>query len=102
MLRRCHDSSLADTRTAQILWLGLNDFPHDPYIGMAMIGWAVGKLNAVMAGPESTKRFAQLNTIPLLLWLVTNFRSTTAKLKTSIIPGLLFAAYLYAGYIERD
>merc|ERR1719506_490655 len=47
----------------KILWLGLNEFPHDPYIGMAMIGWAVGKLNAVMAGPESTKRFAQLNTI---------------------------------------
>ena len=87
-------------RFTKVLWLGLNEFPHDPYIAIAMIGWAIGKLNAVMAGPESTRRFAQLNCIPLMLWLATNFKGG-AKLTTSIIPAALFAAYVYAGYIEQ-
>ena len=64
------------------------------------IGWAVGKLSAVRAGEEATRAFAQLNTIPLFLWLLTNFK-TGAALTTSIIPSLLFAAYVYAGFVEE-
>ena len=90
---------LGTERITKILWLGLNKFPHDKYIGMAMIGWAVGKIAAVREGPEATKKYAQLNTIPLLLWLITNFRGS-APITTSIIPTLLFGGYVYAGFIE--
>ena len=78
---------------------GLNTFPHDKYIAVAMIGWAVGKLSAVMGGVEATKRFASLNCIPLTLWLLTNFRGG-APFTTSIMPAVLLAGYVYAGFIE--
>ena len=87
-------------KITQYIWLGLNKFPHDQYIAVAMIGWAVGMLSAVRAGQEATRAFAQLNTIPLFLWLLTNFK-TGAALTTSIIPSLLFAAYVYAGFVEE-
>ena len=90
---------LGTERITKILWLGLNKFPHDKYIGMAMIGWAMGKIAAVREGPEATKHYAQLNCIPLLLWLITNFRGS-APLTTSIIPFLLFSGYVYTGFIE--
>ena len=91
---------LGTEKFTKMIWLGLNKFPHDKYIGMCMIGWAVGKLNAVLSGPEATKSFAQLNTIPLALWLLANIQGGKA-LTTSIIPGILFAAYVYAGFIEE-
>ena len=90
---------LGTERITKILWLGLNKFPHDKYIGMAMIGWAMGKIAAVREGPEATKHYVQLNCIPLLLWLITNFRGS-APLTTSIIPFLLFSGYVYTGFIE--
>ena len=85
----------------KFLWLGLNKFPHDKYIGMAMIGWSVGKLSAVMSGPEATTSFARLNCIPLFLWLLANFQ-TKAAITTSILPAILFAAYIFAGFIDSD
>jgi len=81
------------------LWLGLNKFPHDKYIGMAMIGWAIGKVHALMEGPESTKNYLKLNCIPLAVWLFTNL-SKSAPITTSIIPLILFALHVYAGFIE--
>jgi len=86
-------------KVTKMLWLGLNKFPHDKYIALCMIGWAVGKISAVMEGPEATKRFASLNCIPLALWLWTNFRGGAA-LTTSILPALLFGGYVYAAFIE--
>ena len=83
----------------KMLWLGLNKFPHDKYIGMCMIGWAVGKIAAVKEGEDAVKSFAQLNCIPLILWLVTNFRGGAA-LTTSIMPAALLFGYIYAGFIE--
>ncbi|EOD22991.1 hypothetical protein EMIHUDRAFT_195492 [Emiliania huxleyi CCMP1516] len=83
----------------KMIWLGLNTFPHDKYIAVAMIGWAVGKLSAVMGGVEAAKRFASLNCIPLTLWLLTNFRGG-APFTTSIMPAVLLAGYVYAGFIE--
>eukprot|EP00312_Isochrysidales_sp_CCMP1244_P022459 CAMPEP_0202791844 /NCGR_PEP_ID=MMETSP1388-20130828/82452_1 /ASSEMBLY_ACC=CAM_ASM_000864 /TAXON_ID=37098 /ORGANISM="Isochrysis sp, Strain CCMP1244" /LENGTH=192 /DNA_ID=CAMNT_0049461621 /DNA_START=46 /DNA_END=626 /DNA_ORIENTATION=- len=85
--------------TSNVVAAGLNTFPHDKYIAVAMIGWAVGKLSAVMGGVEATKRFASLNCIPLTLWLLTSFRGG-APFTTSIMPAVLLAGYVYAGFIE--
>ena len=104
--------------------VGLNKFPHDKYIAMCMIGWAVGKLAAVNQGADAVKvrrvplrcdvwashasrlcvfrvwqSFARLNCIPLVLWLVTNFRGGAA-LTTSILPAALLGGYFYAAFIE--
>merc|ERR1719506_342212 len=86
---------LGTEKFTQYLWLGLNKFPHDKYIAVAMIGWAIGKISAVRAGDEDTKSFAQLNTIPLALWLVANVQKGAA-VTTSILPAALLAAYVYA------
>ena len=90
---------LGTESVTKILWLGLNKFPHDKYIAMCMIGWAVGKLAAVKEGPDATKNYAQLNCLPLALWLLTNFRGGAA-VTTSILPGILLAGYIYAGFVE--
>ena len=79
---------------------GLNHFPHDKYVAIAMLGWAVGKAAALRSGPEATKTYAQLNSVVLGLWLVTNL-VTGAPLSTSIIPSLLLGAYLFAGLVNE-
>lgn len=90
---------LGTEHITKLLWLGLNNFPHNKYIAVAMIGWAVGKIAAVMEGEAATKHYASLNCIPLALWLATNFMNGAAP-TTSIIPTILFGAYVYTGFIE--
>ena len=90
---------LGTETVTKFLWLGLNKFPHDKYIALAMIGWAMGKFAAVKQGGDAVKSFAQLNCIPLVLWLVTNFRGGAA-LTTSLMPAALLAGYIYTGFIE--
>ena len=82
-----------------LLWLGLNHFPHDKYIAVAMLGWTVGKLAALRAGPEATKTYCQLNSLVLAMWLITNFIENK-ELSTSILPAVLLGAYVYAGFVE--
>lgn len=83
-----------------LVWLGLNRFPHDKHIAVAMMGWMVGKLAALRAGPEATRTYCQLNTLVLAMWIVTNYVEKKDP-TTSILPAVLFGAYLYAGFVEE-
>merc|ERR1719352_1513182 len=50
---------LGTEQITNLLWLGLNKFPHDSvhaqYIGIAMLGWGFGRLAAFKAGAEAMK-----------------------------------------------
>lgn len=58
---------------------------------------AAGKWNAVKT--DHAKEFAQLNCIPLLLWVLTNIQRSAAP-TTTIIPAFLLAAYAFTGFVE--
>jgi hypothetical protein len=91
---------LGTTSVTNALWLGLHHFPHDKYIGMALCGWAAGKVAALLSGPEATRTYAQVNSFVLALWLITNL-VLDAPPKTYILPAAFFVGDVYAGYFEE-
>ena len=73
------------------IFFGLNPATSGAAYGVAMLGWAVGKINAVQSGAKSIKNFAKLNLIPMACWIATNFQND-APMTENIFPGLFAAA----------
>jgi hypothetical protein len=76
------------------IFFGLNPATSGAAYGVALLGWGVGKINAVQSGAESIKNFAKLNLIPMACWIATNFQND-APMTENIFPGLFAAAYAY-------
>ena len=76
------------------IFFGLNPATSGAAYGVAMLGWAVGKINAVQSGAKSIKNCAKLNLRPMACWIATNFQND-APMTENIFPGLFAAAYAY-------
>ena len=76
------------------IFFGLNPATSGAAYGVALLGWGVGKINAVQSGAKSIKNFAKLNLIPMACWIATNFQND-APMTENIFPGLFAAAYAY-------
>jgi len=78
--------------TANALGFGLFEVIDDPRYGIAMLGWGMGKLAALMAGGDAIPAFLKLNLIPMVLWLVTN-AINGAPMKEYAMPIIFGALY---------
>ena len=76
------------------IFFGLNPATSGAAYGVAMLGWAVGKINAVQSGAKSIKNFAKLNLIPMAAWIITNLQGD-APMSENIFPAVFIAAYSY-------
>ncbi len=76
------------------IFFGLNPATSGAAYGVAMLGWAVGKINAVQSGAKSIKNFAKLNLIPMAAWIITNLQGD-APMSENIFPAVFVAAYSY-------
>merc|ERR1739848_63398 len=56
------------------IFFGLNPATSGAAYGVALLGWGVGKINAVQSGAKSIN-FAKLNLIPMACWIATNFQN---------------------------
>merc|ERR1712072_850898 len=81
----------------KLLWLNMVDFQMDKLYGVAVLGWAVGKINAVQSGEDSAKSMAKLNMVPMALFVHTIF--TQQGLSASLLPAVFLAAYGYVGFV---
>lgn len=76
------------------IFFGLNPATSGAAYGVAMLGWGVGKINAVQSGTDSIKRFAKLNLIPMACWVGTNLQND-APMTENIFPAIFIALYSY-------
>ena len=76
------------------IFFGLNPATSGAAYGVALLGWGVGKINAVQSGAKSIKNFAKLNLIPMACWIATNFQND-APMTENIFPAAFAAAYAY-------
>jgi len=78
--------------TANLLGFGLVEVIDDPRYGIAVLGWGMGKLAALMAGGDAIPAYLKLNLIPMALWLVTN-AINGAAMKEYVMPLVFGALY---------
>ena len=76
------------------IFFGLNPATSGAAYGVALLGWGVGKINAVQSGAKSIKNFAKLNLIPMAAWIITNLQGD-APMSENIFPAVFVAAYSY-------
>ena len=82
----------------KLLWLNMVDLPMDKMYGIAVLGWGIGKINAVQGGEDSAKNMAKINMIPMALFVHHVF--TSQGLVNSLVPAVFLAAYAYVGVLS--
>jgi len=87
----------ADT-VSKYIFFGLNTCPAGTLPTTMMMGWAVGKWNAINSGAASIKNFCKLNLVPMVAWVLKNLADDTADVKQNIFPGIFIAAYSYVAF----
>ena len=85
--------AMGKSDVANTFMMGMGEVIDDPRYGIAMLGWGMGKVAALMAGGDAIPAFLKLNLIPMVAWLALNVKNGAA-MKEYVMP-LVFGA-LYA------
>ncbi len=72
--------------------------PGDNAMGIANLGWGVGKWTAVRAGGSAITNFCQLNCIPMGLYTLAALNSGDSAVEKKALPLAFLAAYAYVGF----
>ena len=68
------------------------------FIGSAHLGWGAGKATAVLSGTASTKKFCQLNCVPMAATVYMAFAEGMTR--DLILQSIFFLIYAYFGFVE--
>ena len=83
----------------QIVWLGMTKWSDDPLLGVAILGWAIGKMVAINSGETAMKLHCQMGTV--VMGLAALLLSKDQGLRGAALPLIFTAAYAYIGYFAE-